>query len=414
MHEIITLDNSLRIVLEQIPYVKSVSIGIWVGAGSKIEDEHNNGISHFIEHMMFKGTQNRTARQIAECIDDIGGQINAFTSREATCYYAKTLSSHAGISLNLLADMFFNSLFDEEDIAVEKKVVMEEINMYEDTPEELVHDLLMSTIWANTSIGYPILGTAKTLEDIDSEAIREYMKFAYTPQNSVISVVGDFDRDDILDKISKLFGNWYSNSIITTQISRADFNSQTVVQKKDIEQVHMCIGYEGLARGHENTYDLMIVNSVLGSGMSSRLFQKIREKQGLAYSIYSYNSTFNTNGLFGVYAGTSTSNLEKVSELISSEIAFLKKSFISEREISKSKEQLKSSLILGLESTSSRMLSYGKSMLLQNSVRSMDKMIEMIDSVSFERVKSVVNSVFANPPAVSIVGSVDDNKKIVI
>lgn len=414
MHEVITLDNSLRIILEQIPHVKSVTTGVWVGAGSVMETHENNGVSHFIEHMMFKGTKNRTARQIAECIDDIGGQINAFTGRECTCYYAKTLNSHVHLSIDLLADMLFNALFDENDIATEKGVVLEEISMYEDSPEELVHDLLMETVWPGTSLGHPILGSAESLKNITAKTIKQYMGYAYTPQNSVVAVVGDFDRQAVLDQIKYLFGNWEAKQQLHTPIRKVPFANNTAIMSKEIEQAHICIGYDALARGHNGLYDLMVVNTVFGSGMSSRLFQKIRENRGLVYSIYSYNSAFNSAGVFGIYAGANPANLDNVISLISSEIKLLKEHFLSETEILKSKEQLKSSLILGLESTSSRMSSYGKAMLLQNKIKTMDEMIHRLDEVSYNSIAEIIEHVFSKEPSFAVVGGVSDKLELVV
>ena len=397
MHEIIELKNGLRVVIENIPYVKSISVGVWVGAGSYAETRANSGISHFIEHMMFKGTKKRTPKEIAESIDDIGGQLNAFTSRDCTCYYAKVLSDHLDTAIDVLSDMLFNSLFDVNDISLEQGVVLEEINMYNDSPDELVHDLLMEKVWQGNSLGYSILGTSKSLKKITREDILSYIENHYTPQNSIISVVGNFDRDNLLSLINNAFGGWKSNGVVKKSPNTPRFTAGKYEISKDIEQTHLCVGYDALSRGHQLLYPLMVVNTVLGSGMSSRLFQKIREEKGLVYSIYSYQSVFAKAGLFTIYAGMNPARLDEVSSLIFKEIEHLKNNGLSESEVAKSKEQLKGGLILGLESTSSRMNSYGQSLLLIDKIRTIDEMIEKIDSVNVSNVKQVIDLVFTQP-----------------
>lgn len=402
MHEIIELKNGLRVVIENITHVKSISVGVWVGAGSYAETRANNGISHFIEHMMFKGTKKRTPKEIAEAIDDIGGQLNAFTSRDCTCYYAKVLSDHLDTAVDVLSDMLFNSLYDVNDISLEKGVVLEEINMYNDSPDELVHDLLMEKVWQGNSLGYSILGTSKSLKKITRDDILSYIENYYTPQNSIISVVGNFDRANLLSLINDAFGNWENNGVVKKSPNTPRFTVGRDEITKDIEQTHLCVGYDALSRGHQLLYPLMVVNTVLGSGMSSRLFQKIREEKGLVYSIYSYQSVFAKAGLFTIYAGMNPARLDEVSQLIFKEIDELKKNGLSEHEVAKSKEQLKGSLILGLESTSSRMNSYGQSLLLIDKIRTIDEMIEKIDSVNVDNVKQVIDLVFTQP-AIAIV-----------
>lgn len=404
MYEIVTLENSLRVVIEHIPYVKSATIGVWVGAGSCFESSENSGISHFIEHMLFKGTESRTAKQIAECIDDIGGQINAFTSKECTCYYAKTLSSHLNMSINLLSDMLFHSKFDEKDIALEKGVILEEINMYEDTPEELVHDLLQETAWKGSSLANNILGSHANIEGMNSSKLREYMSEHYTPENSVIAVVGNVDRDKLIAQLNNAFGNWQSKKSIKLDLLNPYFHMKEVSMKKDIEQIHYCMGFRGFERDHDRLYDLLVINSILGGGMSSKLFQKIREEKGLVYSIYSFNTAFNHAGIIGIYAGMNPSRIDEVTELIRQELLLLNENGISESEIDRSKEQIKSSLILGLESTSSRMNSYGRGLLLKNRILTMDDMIERLDRVSVSRTAEVIEQIFLQTPTTAVVG----------
>jgi predicted Zn-dependent peptidase len=250
----LVLENGLRIVWEKLPQVRSVSIGIWVGTGSRNEDPGNNGISHFIEHMLFKGTDKRSARDIAESIDSIGGQINAFTGKECTCFYTKTLDSHINIALDILADMFFNSKFAKRDIDVERKVILEEIGMYEDSPEDLVQDIFSEMVWNGNSLGYPILGTSGCLAGIDADAIRNYMNYNYTPQNTVLAIAGNFDESKLEELIRKYFGSWKSTYRQPDSYKDVSFVTNKTIKEKDTEQAHLCIGFNGMEQGNELLY----------------------------------------------------------------------------------------------------------------------------------------------------------------
>jgi predicted Zn-dependent peptidase len=417
MYKRIKLENGVRVVCEKIPYLRSVSIGIWVGTGSRNESQSNNGISHFIEHMLFKGTDNRSAREIADSIDSIGGQLNAFTGKECTCYYTKTLDSHADIALDVLSDMFFNSRFEEKDIEVEKKVILEEIGMYEDSPEELVHDILSETVWEDNSLGLPILGTRETLLNINKDKIKAYINERYLPQNTVIAVAGNFEEDRIIDVIKEKFGGWNASGKDSKTIEDAKFKVNSKIKVKDTEQIHICMGFEGVAHGSDELYPLLAVNNVLGGGMSSRMFQKIREEKGLVYSIYSYPSSYKNAGLFTIYAGMNAEHLEKVVELIIKEIKILLKEGLSKDELEKSKEQLKGSYILGLESTSSRMNSMGKSEVLMDRIYTPDEILKKIDAVNQESVERVIKQIFClDKISFAIVGNIKkeiDIRKII-
>lgn len=388
------LDNGIRIVCEKIPYVRSVSIGIWVGTGSRHESENNNGVSHFIEHMLFKGTSKRNAKEIAESIDNIGGQINAFTGKECTCYYTKTLDSHLEIAIDVLSDMFFNSKFTQKDIDIERKVIMEEIGMYEDSPEELVHDILSETVWKGNPLGYPILGSHECLKSVNRSMIKEYIHQNYTPENLVISVAGNYDDENLIKLLEKHFSKWNTKTEFKIDFEEAGFVRDVTVKEKDIEQIHICMGFEGIEHGNDDLYSLLAVNNVFGGGMSSRLFQKIREELGLVYSIYSYPSSYKNAGLFTIYAGMNPEHLEKVAELIRFEIAELQKKGINRDELEKSKEQLKGNYILGLESTSSRMNSIGKSELLLKRIFTPEEVLKKIDDITPESVEEVIQRVF--------------------
>lgn len=409
------LKNGIRVVCEKIPFVRSVSIGIWVKAGSRNERLSNNGISHFIEHMLFKGTENRSAAQIAECFDNIGGQINAFTGKECTCYYAKTLDEHLDIAMDVLSDMLYNSTFAKKDIALEKRVILEEIGMYEDSPEELVHDILSETVWEGSSIGYPILGTRKSLRSINCETIANYIKDYYTPGNMVISVAGNFEENKLVEMLENWFNCRISGDEAGHSVGSVDFKSEIKVREKDTEQVHICIGFEGIKNGDDALYPLLAVNNLFGGGMSSRLFQKIREKKGLVYSIYSYPTIYNDAGLFTIYAGMKPDNLNEVTNLIYDEVRLILKKGITEQELKKSKEQLKGNYILGLESTSSRMSSIGKSELLLGKVYTQQEILEKIGNITMEDINQIVNKVFnLDKMGISIVGNVKEGTLSVI
>ncbi len=412
-----TLKNGVRVVCEQISYVRSVSLGIWVKTGSRNESLKNNGISHFIEHMLFKGTEKRTAEEIARTIDNIGGQLNAFTGKECTCFYSKTLDEHIDIAVDVLSDMFFNSLYSKKNIIVEKKVVIEEINMYEDSPEELVHDILSETVWDGSTIGYPILGTKKSLRGINREMILDYLKERYTPQNTVIAVVGNFDEGRLLELLDKYFGEWVCENEPSDTSENVTFKSNVSIRQKDTEQVHLCIGYEGIKNGDDMIYPLLAVNNIFGGGMSSRLFQKIREKRGLVYSIYSYPTAYNDAGLFTIYAGMKPEQLNEVIGLIRDETELLVKKGISQSELEKTIEQMKGNYILGLESTSSRMNSIGKSELLLGYIDTPDEILNKIKGITMDGVNKIISSIFkVDKKSVSIVGNLKNgfDKSIVM
>jgi predicted Zn-dependent peptidase len=396
-----TCKNGVRIVLEQIPTMRSVAIGVWIGTGSRNETEQNNGISHFLEHMFFKGTKTRTAREIAEAFDSIGGQVNAFTSKEYTCYYAKVLDEHAPFALEMLADMFFHSTFVEEELQKERNVVLEEIKMYEDTPDDIVHDLLSKACYANHPLGYPILGTEETLRTFTGESLRGYMADYYTPDRVVISVAGNVD-ESFIQKVESYFGSFTAKRK-ASETKAPSFQTQKLARQKDTEQAHLCIGFNGLPVGHPDIYTLIILNNILGGSMSSRLFQEVREQRGLAYSVFSYHSSYQDSGLLAIYAGTGNNQLDLLFATIQETIAKLKEDGITEKELQNSKEQMKGNLMLGLESTNSRMSRNGKNELLLGRHRTLDEMIEEINSVTVEKVNELARMIFSEDYALALI-----------
>ncbi|MCL2351108.1 MAG: insulinase family protein [Firmicutes bacterium] len=489
--ESLTFPNGLRAVLEPIPHVRSVSFGIWVKNGSRHEDAASGGISHFIEHMLFKGTKNRSAKQIADDMDAIGGQINAYTAKEYTCYYTLTLDTHFDTALDVLGDMFFNSKFAREDIVKERNVILEEISMYEDTPDELVHDLLQFNTWKDDPLGRSILGAPETISRFGHRSFVDYLKRHYVPESTVLALAGNFDVSDTVKKLEKRFPGFrdanagrpgmtgpgrpgmempgrpgavgsgfharpsdasasitrpsdarpfdsgpsdalsaadgpniqpaaaarnshvYSSAAYASSAppSAAVYSPGVIVREKDIEQVHVCLGFPGVPMRSDRTYDMSVFNTIFGGGMSSRLFQSIREERGLAYSIYSYNSGYSDAGLFSVYAACAKNQVKDMIALIFGEINRLGSDRITEGQLAKAKEQLKSNYILSLENTASRMNAIGKATLMLERVLPVDELIARIDAVSLERLYALVGDVFkgerAGLSAVGDVGGLD-------
>jgi len=396
-----TCKNGVRVVLENIPTVRSVAIGIWIKTGSTNEVPELNGVSHFLEHMFFKGTTTKSAKEIAESFDSIGGQVNAFTSKEYTCYYAKVLDTHADYALDVLGDMFFNSTFDEGELEKEKNVVLEEIKMYDDTPDDLVHDLLSKVMYEKHPLGSPILGTEETLKTFNGDTLRQYMKDFYTPDQVVVSIAGNID-DTFVSRVENLFGH-YEGKKKEISFGVPTLHYGKIARKKETEQAHLCVGYRGLEIGHDELYPLITLNNILGGSMSSRLFQDVREQRGLAYSVFSYHSAYQDSGMVAIYAGTGKSQLNQLFETIQETLKILTVDGISEKELLNCKEQLKGNLMLGLESTNSRMSRNGKNELMLGEHRSLDEIIQLIDGVTISNVNDIARFVFTDDYAVSLV-----------
>ncbi|WP_391121386.1 M16 family metallopeptidase [Psychrobacillus sp. L3] len=398
----ITCKNGLRIVSEPISHVRSVAVGIWVQAGSRYELPEENGLTHFIEHMLFKGTTTRSAKQIAEEFDRIGGNINAFTSKENTCYYAKILDHHAEYAVEILADMFFNSLFDPSEIEKERQVVLEEINMVEDTPDDIVHEYLWEKMYENDPLGSSILGTEDTLNSFTKETILSYMEKHYTPENVVISVAGNI-QEGFIEYIESLFGQFKREKSPFVSIETPAIKPIYTENFRETEQAHICLAYPGLSVKADNIYSLVVLNNIVGGSMSSRLFQEIREDKGLAYSIYSYHSSYEDTGVVVIYGGTSSNQLVELKTSILNSIRTIVENGVTEVEITNSKEQLKGNLLLGLESTNARMSRNGKNELLYGKHRSLDEVSETIDEVTLESVVELAKEIFSYKPAISII-----------
>lgn len=409
MIEIKKLKNNITVVLEEIPYVRSISFGIWIKNGSRNENINVNGISHFIEHMLFKGTKNRSARDIAEAMDSVGGQINAYTTKEYTCYHTRILDKHFHRAIDVMSDMLLNSKFDDKDINRERNVIIEEINMYEDSPEELVHDCLQEKIWGNSHLSLPILGTEESITQFNTNIIKDYFYKNYVPENTVISVAGNFKSDYVLEEIENYFGNWNNIYLGERNIKNAVYTPCIVKRPKNIEQVHICMAFPGFERDSKYKYALTIFNTIFGGGLSSRLFQKVREENGLTYSIYSYTSSYVDVGLFSIYAGMNPNQIEKVIKLIFNEIEDLKTNKISNKIINITKEQIISNFIIGSESTVNRMTASGASVLLRGKIQDVEEIISNIEKVTSEDIYNLVNLIFDYENiSLSAVGKIDD------
>lgn len=392
--------------MEKIPSVRSISMGIWIGTGSKYEEENNNGSSHFIEHMLFKGTTTRTAREIAEAFDSIGGNLNAFTSKENTCYYAKVLDQHLPIAFEILADMFFNSIFDKEELAKEKNVILEELKMYEDSPDEVVHDLIAKATYMHHPLGYTILGKEKVLKELTADSLRQYMCNHYTPSNTVIAIAGNIDEDLIIQLTNQYFHSFKSKKVLPI-LGEPEVTFEHLIRVKETEQAHMCIGFKGLPLGDPQVYALVLLNNMLGGSMSSRLFQEIREERGLVYSVFSYHSSYIDTGTIQLYAGTTANQLEMVYDLCMNILQSFIKEGLSSKELHNGKEQLKGNLMLSLESTSSRMSRIGKNELLLNRHLTLDEIILRIDAVTLEDVHQLARSIFQQKHSFALVSTLD-------
>ena len=400
----ITLSNGLRIIGERIPHFRSVSVGLWLGAGSQFETVKEAGVSHFLEHMVFKGTEKRTARQIAEEMDAVGGQLNAFTAKECTCFYAKVVDEHLPLAMDVICDLATHPAFDPAEMEKEKGVVIEEIAMAEDTPEDLVHELIMLAHYGDQAVSRPILGTEKSVSGCTRERLSGYWGRMYRPGNAVLSIAGNYDWQAVLDMAGALLGDWKAEGLDKPACVSSEVEPTLLTKEKDIEQVHICLGYPSLPMGDERNYAVSIFNSVFGGAMSSRLFQKIREESGMAYSVYSYPNAYTDTGMLSVYAATNPETAAQVYDMIVAEARILAKEGLTEQEFAMAREQLKAGYILGLESTSARMQSNGRRLLLMNTTRTETETIDRINAVTHEEANALMRKMLTAPHSVALVG----------
>ncbi len=384
MYQKTTLANGLRIVSESIPYMSSISLGIFAGTGSRHETPAEQGVSHFIEHLMFKGTHRRSAKDIAEMVDDVGGQLNAATDRENTCYYIKVLPEHLSLGMDILSDMLLNSKFADVDVEKERQVVLEEISLYEDSPDELIHDLHMNSLWPGHALGRNILGTRETIAAMDRQAILDYRFRHYVPDNLVIAAAGYLTHNQLVE-LSQLYWADISGKSKIIVDPTPTFVAARLLQEKDIEQLHVCLGTPGVAHDSPHYYASHVLNTILGGGVSSRLFQSIREDRGLAYSVCSYPSSFRDTGLITIYAGVSPENSREVIEITNAILADIRVNGVRPDEIKRAKEQLKAGLMFSMESSASRMSRVGRAEISAREYLSPEKLAAKVDAVSLEQ-----------------------------
>ncbi|MBE5811954.1 MAG: insulinase family protein [Clostridiales bacterium] len=412
MHDEWLLPNGLRVVGERLPYLRSVSIGAWMHVGSMMEEPQENGLSHFLEHMVFKGTTKRTARQIAEEMDAVGGQLNAFTGRDCTCFYAKVIDENLELAVDILSDLVINATMDETELEKERGVILEEISMDEDSPEDLVHDLLQAAQFGEQSPGQPILGPAEQIAAYTREDLLAFRKKHYAPKETVIALAGSYEPDKVLQWVTAYFGGW-ENEI--SPVETPDWHVLTGVnalREKDSEQMHICLGFPGAAYATDRVYPLAVANNILGGAMSSRLFQRIREDLGLAYSVYSYPNTYKGVGTFGLYAGVSPKNAELVLQEIRAELKKFVDEGITEKEFRDSITQLRAGYLMGLESPGARMQALGRSTLLRSKPLSHEATLKAIEAVTMEKVVEVAREVLTQEPCIAIVGKGAEQVKL--
>lgn len=403
------LKNGMKVIMSKLDVYRSVSIGFWVKTGSINEEKETNGISHFIEHMLFKGTENRSAKDIAESFDAIGGDLNAFTSKECTCFHARVLDDNLKMAIEIISDMIINSNLLEEEIDKERNVIIDEINLSDDSPDDLSYDLISKVIFDESPLSLPILGTVKSVNNINKEVIINYMNKFYTPDNIIISVAGSIDKEKTLSLLEDYIGHYnILNSVKTLKNNK--FNSSKGFIYKDIEQIHLELSYKGLSYSDEDLFSLAALNNILGASVSSRLFQTIREEHGLTYSINSYVTQYENIGLFSIYASMYNSNLFKVIKLIKSELDNIVKSGVTEEEVVKVKKQLKGNYILDLEGSENYMNLLGKSYLFKETINTVDEVEKKIESITRKSVLNLIERILNTSDfSIGLVGKVDDN-----
>ncbi len=390
------LPNGIRIVTENITYVQSVALGIWVGVGARDEADNLRGISHVIEHMLFKGTPSRTAQEIADQIDSVGGDINAFTSKENTCYHVRILSEHVPLALDVLSDIFLNSTIDAEELGREQNVILEEIKRRDDEPDDLVHDVFAETLWPKHVLGKSIIGTPETVSSFKSKDLKDYMAKRYTPDTIVVSAAGNLNHDEIVAMVTQRFGHLTGTKSAWRERDTAPkFAAGTRYIEKPIEQVNLVLGAPGYSQLSDDKYNLSILDNILGGSMSSRLFQEIREKRGLAYSIGSYSQSYREGGYFAVYSGTSPATAEQVIDLVKTEFVNVRNNNITEKELERAKNQFRGSIVMSQESMNSRMMRMGRNELVYDRVLPIDEIMGKITAVTCDDIAKVADYLFS-------------------
>ena len=409
MYRKTTLPNGLRVLTETMPAVRSATIGIWADVGSSLESSGDRGISHLVEHMLFKGTARRSARDIAETMDGVGGNLNAFTDKETTCYYAKVIDRHVPLALDVLADMFLNSTFDPDELSKEQNVVLEEIKMYEDSPDELIHDLFLQTMWDGSHLGEPTIGFADSVVKVTPDDLRAHMRGHYAPNSVIVAAAGNVEHERFVEMVSEQFGSFQGACPLPP--AEAPKTTPAVhVRHKDSEQAYVVLGTGGLSVRDERRYALSLLDTILGGGMSSRLFQEIREKRGLVYTVYSFQAAYREAGLFGVYAGTSPEHVQSCIDLTVEQFHRIAEERVSEDELHLAKEHMKGNLTLSLESSSSRMIRLGRNEFALGRYLSPEEIEARIDAVTAEELQDLAQELLSDRNlGLCIIGPVDES-----
>src|ERR1017187_140258 len=389
-----TLANGVRVITEAMPHVRSVSIGIWIGAGSRRETPEQNGISHFIEHMLFKATGSRSAEDIARSVDSIGGNLDAFTAKEMVCYNTKVLDEHLSRAFDVVADLVLHPRFDEADIEKEKGVILEEIKMEADSPDSVVHEIFSSNFWRDHPLGKPILGTRETIKSFNHHVVERYYADVYTPSNLLVTAAGHLTHDRMVDLVRQYFESLPPGAPPPPDSAPATHAPIALGNKKALEQVHLCLGVPSYPLPHQARFACYVLNTLLGGGMSSRLFQNIRERQGLAYAVFSELSAYRDTGCLSIYAGTSRQSARKVVASIMNEFRQLKEQPVTEEELRRGKDYLKGSLMLGLESSSSRMANLARQEMYFGRFFTLDELVASIESVTAGDVQTIARTFF--------------------
>jgi predicted Zn-dependent peptidase len=403
--------NGIRILTERMPNLRSVTSGFWIGVGSRDEPQELSGISHFIEHLLFKGTTLRSAKRIAEEFDTMGGELNAFSAKEYTCYYAKVLDEKVDDAFEVMTDMLMRSLMRPKDVDAERKVILEEIAMHEDSPDDIIHDLFVSALWESHPLGQSVLGYQNVIRTLGSEDIASYFDRFYRPENTVIAVAGNIEHDRVVDLVERLMDSDGGKGAHERHSVVPETRPHTVVYNRPTEQAHIVLGTQGLSRQHPSRFVLAILDNILGGGMSSRLFQKIREERSLAYSIFSYHSMYVETGLVAVYAGTNPENVSAVLELVKEEIDHLLEQGITSDELERAKGHIKGNLVLSLEDSGSRMTRLGKAEVCQGEILSLDELLLRVDAVSKDDVRKLSKDLFgARKLVATVIGPFGDKE----
>jgi predicted Zn-dependent peptidase len=376
-----------------MPHVRSASLGIWADVGSASESREKRGVSHLVEHMLFKGTELRSAREIAETMDAVGGNLNAFTDKEATCYYAKVIDHHVPLAVDVLSDMFLNSVFAPEELAKEQKVVLEEIRMYDDSPDEMIHDLFIRTMWEGSHLGEPTIGYAETVSALTSDDLRAHLRARYAPNSVVFAAAGNVEHAAIVELVEGAFGR-YAGRATALVPERPKLTPATRVKTKDTEQAYIVLGTQGLSVRDERRYALSVLDTIVGGGMSSRLFQEVREKRGLAYSVYSFQQGYRDAGLFGISAGTSPGSVQECVDVIVEELVRMAEDGPKPSEVKLAREHIKGSLTLSLESSSSRMIRLGRGEFNLGTQLEIEDIERQLDAVSVDEVAALAKELF--------------------